>query len=193
MRSDFLAMLLAGCMLIGNVTTKNYFYNFCAGDKFNGLVVANYDRTCSILEKLQYLPIKEMNLNGAYQLATQWLAAVSTDVNGSNRDCKADVALSPYWNGLATLGQKPRKRYLPILFVWWATRQNDAEGYGDVACVELFYPTKKLLQLSVDDPKYIFRKPLAFMNLEELFPGTAPITVFTNYSVDTKSYYPTSN
>jgi len=50
-----------------------------------------------------------------------------------------------------------------------------------VADVELFLPTKKLLQLDVDDPKYILRKPLVFTNLASLFPGTGRVTGFTNF------------
>jgi hypothetical protein len=167
---------------IGTVTTRNYHYCVSQGNKFSNLVVANYDQTCLNYEK-ELLPIKQMNTGEAYQLATQWLAAVSMDVNGLNRDCKAHVALSPHCNGLTKLGQKPRKNFVPIYFVWWTSPQNDAEKYGDVAFVELFSPTKKLLQLGVRDPKYILREPVVFTNLESLFPGTAPITVFTNFPV----------
>jgi len=168
---------------VGSVSTKNYVYYVTKDNKFNELGVANYDQTCLDLKR-QLLPIEQMNTNEAYQLAIQWLAAASMDVNGLNRDCKAHVALSPFWNGLASLGQKPTKRFVPIYYVWWTTPKNDAEGYGGVARVELFSPTKKLLELSVDDPKYILRKPLVFTNLESLFPGTAPITVFTNFPVN---------
>jgi len=41
----------------------------------------------------------------------------------------------------------------------------------------LFLPTKKLIQMSVHDPKYILRQPLVFTNLSSLFPGTGRITV----------------
>jgi hypothetical protein len=170
---------------IGSVTTKNYAYFVTKDNKFNELVVANYDQTCLNLER-QSRPIEQMSTNEAYQLATQWLTAVSMDVSGLNRDCTAHVALSPYWNGLTTLGQKPSKNFVPIYYVWWTSPKNDAEGYGGVARVELFSPTKKLLQLSIDDPKYILRKPVVFTNLDSLFPGTAPITVFTNYPVNTR-------
>jgi hypothetical protein len=170
---------------IGSISTTNYVYYVSQGDKFNGLDVADYDQTCSSLEE-QLLPIKQMDTDGAYQLATQWLAAVSMDVKGLNRDCKTHVALSPYWNGLDRLGQKPRKNFVPIYFVWWTSPKNDTEGYGDVACVEFFSPTKKILQLTVRDSKYILRKPLVFTNLDSLFPGTAPITVFTNFPVNTR-------
>jgi hypothetical protein len=116
-----------------------------------------------------------MNTNSAYQLASRWLAAVSMDVKGLNRDCKVHVALSPFWNGLVHLGEKPQKQFVPIYFVWWTSPTNDLEGHGNVAYVELFAPTKTLLQLCVSDPKYILRKPLEFTNLDSLLPGTAPV------------------
>lgn len=167
---------------IGNITTKHYMYGIEQGDKFSNLVIAHYDQACLNYEK-QSLPIEQMNTNAAYQLATQWLAAASMDVKGLNRDYQVHIALSPYWNGLATLGEKPRKQFVPIYFVWWT---NDPKGRGSVADVELFEPTKTLLQLSVQDPKYILRKPLVFTNLAALFPGVAPI--YTNYPV--KTTYP---
>ena len=165
---------------IGSVGTKNYAYGVTEANKFSWLSVANYDQTCLDLKK-QTLPIEQMDTNAAYQLATQWLAAVSMDVNGLNRDCKAYVALSPYWNGLTQLGQTPRDNFVPIYFIWWTSPKNDAEKFGDCVDVELFLPTKKLLQLHVRESRYILRKPVVFTNLAELFHGTAPITVFTNF------------
>lgn len=164
---------------IGFVATTNYTYYVSRGDKFSGVTVANYDQTCSRYMR-QSLPIKQFDPNAAYQLATQWLAAIHMDVNGLNRDYRVHVALSPFWNGLATLGEKPRKQFVPIYYVWWT---NDRDGRDGVADVELFEPTKTLLQLDVQDPKYILRQPLVFTNLAALFPGSAIVS--TNYPVKT--------
>jgi hypothetical protein len=171
---------------IGSISTTNYVYCFTEDNKFNELDVANYDRVCHNLRR-QKLPITQIQTTTSFQLATQWLAAASMDVDRLNRECEAHVALSPYWNGLTTLGQKPRKYFVPIYFVWWTSTENDAEKYGDVAYVELFAPTKKLLQLGVREPKYILRKPLVFTNFASLFPGNAPIRVFTNFPVNTNT------
>lgn len=159
----------------GTMSTKSYVYYVSCGNKFNELGVANYDHKCFELRDHGTLPIKQMNTNAAYQLATHWLAAASMDVKGLNRDCKAHVALSPFWNGLSRLGEKPQRQFVPIYFVWWTSRTNDLEGHGNVAYVEFFTPTKTLLQLSVSDSKYILRRPLAFTNLDSLLPGTAPV------------------
>jgi hypothetical protein len=160
---------------IGSVTTKHYSYYVSQGNKFNELDVANYDQTCLKLRDQGTLPIKQMNTNAAYQLAIHWLATASMDVKGINRDCKTHVALSPFWNGLVHLDEKPHKRFVPIYFVWWTSTKNDLERHGNVAYVELYAPTTTLLQLSVSDPKYILRKPLEFTDLDSLLPGTAPV------------------
>ncbi|MDE3100106.1 MAG: hypothetical protein KGJ88_11595 [Verrucomicrobiota bacterium] len=164
---------------IGFIATSNYTYYVSRGDKFSDVTVADYDQTCSRYMK-QSLPIKQFDTNAAYQLATQWLSAVHMDVKGLNRDYRVHIALSPFWNGLSTLGEMPRKQFVPIYYVWWT---NDRGGRGGVADVELFEPTKTLLQLDVQDPKYILRQPLAFTNLAALFPGVA--TISTNYPVKT--------
>lgn len=161
---------------LGGIATTNYAYFVSSDYKFNNLCIADYDQTCLNLAK-QKLPIDKIDTNAAYQLATQWLASASMDVGGLNRDCTAHSALS-LWNPIGHLGQKPKISFVPIYFVWWTSPQNDAERFGSVAYVELYLPTKKLLQLDVDGPQYILRKPLLFTNLASLFPGTA--RVFTN-------------
>jgi hypothetical protein len=107
-------------------------------------------------------------------LATQWLATVGVDILGLNRDCEAHVAVS-LWNGFVKLGQMPTNDFAPMYYVWW-TPQNDDQRFGG-ASVELFLPTKKLLQLRVDDPKYVLRKPLVVTNLDSFFPGAGQVTV----------------
>ena len=169
---------------IGVVTTSNYVYRVTRANKFSGLVVADYDEVCLKIRESSSRSVSQMDSNWAhhsYQLATQWLAAVSMDVHRLNRDCKVHIAFSPFWNGLSKLGQNPRNNSVPIYYVWWTSPKNDAEGSGGAASVELCLPTKKILQLSVDDPTYILRKPLVFTNLNSLFPGTGRITVLTNY------------
>jgi hypothetical protein len=103
------------------------------------------------------------------------------DVSGLNKKCKAHIALSPYWNGLTHIGQQVKRHFVPIYFVWWTSPKNDFEKFGDTAFVELFLPDKKLLQLGVRDPNYILRKSVVFTNLASLFPGSAPITIITNF------------
>ncbi|HWY31035.1 MAG TPA: hypothetical protein VNX46_09785 [Candidatus Acidoferrum sp.] len=160
---------------VGSVTTKHFCYFVSKGNKFNELDAADYDHTCLTLRRNGTLPITSMDTNAAYRLAAKWLTATSMDIKGLNRDCKLHIALSPFWNGLTHLGEKPQNQFVPIYFVWWTSLQNDLQGHGDVAYVELYVPTKTLLQLCVSDSKYILRQPLAFTNLDSFMPGAAPI------------------
>jgi hypothetical protein len=95
------------------------------------------------------------------------------DVERLNHDCHVNVAVD------SAYVQAPPGKFVPIYFVSWVP----SNGIGDVASVRLFEPTKALLQLRVEDPKYILREPLIFTNLAALFPGIAPI--HTNYPVKT--------
>jgi hypothetical protein len=167
---------------VGTITTSNYWYGIGRDYKFSGLTVANYDARCFEYRDKYRLPVSQIDTNAAYHLAMQWLAAAGMDVNGLNRDCEARVAVSPYWNGLDKLGEKPREQtFAPIYYVWWRSAKNRADEQDGPASVELLLPTKTLIQLSVDDPKYILRKPVVFTNLAALFPGKA--TIKTNWPV----------
>ncbi len=167
--------------MIGNVRTKHYVYGVAADDKFNSCTIANYDQTCSALQGQSPLPIADLNTNMAYQLATQWLEAVRVDVGRLNHDCKVELQPDDFWNGLPRGAQLTKSNFVPIYDISWLSPRNVKEHYGDVAFLQLYSPTKKLLQFTVGDPRYISRPPLVFTNLASLFPGDAPI--HTNYPV----------
>jgi hypothetical protein len=99
-----------------------------------------------------------MNTNGAYKLATQFLAAVSMDVKALNRDCSIRIAAF-------TPAGKKGENFVPVYWVDWV---KGKEGEGAVASVELFEPTKTVRQLHVTESKYILRRPLQFTNLDSL-------------------------
>ncbi len=167
---------------IGNVTTTNYFYGVGRGCKFSDLTIANYDDYyVKYRDKKFAEPVRAMNTNTAYQLATQWLAAVHMDVKGLNRDCELHIDLTT--DMLPGAEKKARKEITPLYFVSWQSKEKTDDSVGSVAYVELYLPTKQLLQLSVTDAKYILRPPLVFTNLAALFPGHA--TIVTNYPVKT--------
>lgn len=167
---------------IGSVSTTNYTYFMTGDDKFNQVVVADYAAKCFSLEATK-LPISEIDTNMAYELATQFLKAASMDVSRLNKDFECHVALSPGWNSFGRLGQRPKVSFVPIYYVWWTGSAEDVRKYGGLAEVELYLPTRRLLQLRVGDPRYILRKPLTFTNLAALFPGRGRIWIFTNYSI----------
>jgi len=143
---------------LGNITTSNYFYNVGTDFKFSGLTVARYDaRYKEYFDKYQW-PITRLDTNTPFQLATQWLAAVHADVAKLSHDCDGHVAVEPYWNDV-DLGEVPKRKFTPIFCVWWTQKNPINRTKTGTAQVEMFLPTKTLLQLSVDDPKYSLRPP----------------------------------
>jgi hypothetical protein len=161
---------------IGTVATKNYAYCVSLNDSFSYLEGMHQLEDC-----LNYLarytwPVGRINTNAAVQLATQWLADVHMDVAALNRDCSVSATIDTAYV------QAPSGKFVPIYWIAWIPKNGESRCAADV---RLFTPTKALLQLRVEDPKYILRKPLVFTNLAALFPGVAPI--HTNYPV--KSIY----
>jgi len=74
--------------------------------------------------------------------------------------------------------KKTRTKISPIYYVSWLSKGKVQPSAGSLASVELYLPTKTLLQLNVYDSKYILRPPLMFTNLEALFPGNGKITTY---------------
>jgi len=159
---------------IGGVTTKNYAYYVSQGNKFSYLIGTHQlEDSESYLAKYTW-PVSQISTNIAYKLAIQWLTAIHVDIEALNRDCNVTVAVDDAYV------HAPTGKFVPIYFVSWVPKNKESPG---AASVRLFAPTKTLLQLRVEDEKYILRKPLIFTNLSDLFPGTAPI--FTNRPVKT--------
>lgn len=162
--------------ILGSGSTANYVYSFSHGNKFSEVELTAEEQFCRDAGNSP-LPIKQFDTTAPYQLATQWLAAVSMDVAALNRDCEVHVAVDPFWNQLSKLGDKPAKTFVPLYLVWWVPRDHHEV---EAASVELFYPTHKthrLLDLVVSDAKYNVRKPLVITNVAAIFPGTGRVTL----------------
>jgi len=153
---------------IGNVSTKDYCYCVSLDHKLCFVEGTHQDQDALKWIKHYNWPLSRMDTNAAYQLATQWLAAISMDVKGLNRDCEVHIVPDRYWNA----GKPSKKTFVPIYDIYWLSPKNRAEGYGGVALVKLFTPTKTLVSLRVEESKYILRKPLVFTNLVELLSDT---------------------
>jgi len=166
---------------VGNISTTNYIYGVERNYKFNQVTITRIDDVCRDYSEKYQLPLAQLNTNAAYQLATQWLAAVHMDVEGLNHDYEVHVDLDPNWNAVR-MGELPKKQFTPIYYVSWLVKEKPLYSAGGGASVELFLPTKTLLSLNVDNPKYILRNPLIFTNLSALFPGKA--TIITNTQWD---------
>ena len=148
---------------IGNIHTRDYGYFVSIGHKFSYVQGAHQNKDGWQWREQYVWPVSRMDTNSAYQLATQWLDAVSMDVAGLNRDCRVRIRTNAFWNA----GLK-RGTFVPIYDVSWISPQNRAEGYGDAASVSLFAPTRTLISLCVEESKYILRKPIVFTNLDAL-------------------------
>jgi hypothetical protein len=152
---------------IGNVTTRNYTYYLSQGNKFSYLEGTHQDADCRQYQRLYTWPLSRMDTNQAYQLATQWLAAVSMDVAALNRDCS--VVVKPDRDYV----HPPQGKFVPVYYVYWRKRNTQAGRVADVpAGVRVFTPNNTLLQLRVEDPEYILRAPMVFTNLHFLLSQT---------------------
>ena len=168
---------------LGNITTSNYWYFVKRAYKFSDVTVLNIDDRCREYAAKYQIPIKEYNPNAALNLATQWLTSVGMDVEGLNHDYDVRIAVDGYWNNVK-MGDLPKDKFAPLYIVSWLTKGKPPYSAGGGASAELFLPTKTLLSLSVEDPKFILRAPVALTNLAVLFPGKAAIT--TNQPVKVK-------
>lgn len=149
---------------VGNVHTRDYGYFVSRDQKLCFVEGAHQDQDCQKWVAEYQWPRSQMDTNGAYQLATQWLAAARMDVKALNRDCTVVAEPEGFYNQYLSSTQV----FVPIYDVYWQSAKNKTEGYGSVASVKLFAPTKTLVSLRVEEPKYILRKPLVFTNLDVL-------------------------
>jgi hypothetical protein len=145
---------------LGNITTRNYIYFVSVDNKFCEVIRTHYDDELQRLMQKYHKPIWQVNTNAAYQLATQFLASVSMDVDGLNRDCQRTVFICQ--------PDDQNKYFVPNYSVVWSKK----EIIGCVAKVEIFIPTKTLRDLTVNQGKYILRKPLEITNLDFLLSQT---------------------
>lgn len=148
---------------LGEVSTSNYMYSMGEDNKFCCLELLDQVKALRSWSKEYRWPLSRENTNAAYQLATQWLDSVSMDVAGLNRDC--DLRVSPIILNRSSTNDV----FFPAYWIIWT---KGGWGHGSVAYVQLFLPTKTLIQLVVKDSKYILRKPIVFTNLTELISET---------------------
>ena len=81
------------------------------------------------------------------------------DVASLNRDCQVHIIAH------TAKGKTNDTHFVPLYWVYWT---KGAQRQGSVASVELFAPTRTLVQLRVEDPAYILRKPLQISELNSV-------------------------
>ena len=140
---------------IGTISTSNYLYAPFAG---RGFVVVRRDLEQEEMQlRAECLsPANQIDTNAAYQEAVQILQKANIAVNVLNEDCRVRV--------MTSVPEGQTNRFVPIYWVTWSEK-NDGRLPGG-ASVELFEPTKMILQLQVLGPQYIFRQPLMITNLD---------------------------
>jgi len=135
---------------LGNISTTNYTYYVSVGGKFSFLESTqrkNLNTWFQALETRYHWPISSNDTNAAYQLATQWLNAVSIDVSALTRDCRVSIR--------SWMPRGPTsKEFVPLYWVSWG------RDHEPVALVEFLLPEKKILQLRVEKSEYIHREQI---------------------------------
>jgi hypothetical protein len=160
--------------MVGTVQTENFVYYVSLANKFSYLEGTHQLEDCRKYLAAYSWPVDRVDTNSAYELATQWLEAAHMDVRALTRDCRVSATVDTAYV------EAPPGRFVPIYWITWIPKDGSSPCAADV---RLCLPAKALLQLRVEDPKYILREPLVFKNLAALFPGVAPI--HTNYPVKT--------
>jgi len=163
------AMFLAS----GTVTTSNF--TFGLGDTKNRVNVhrfkiKNEDSIFELYPELAATP-SLIDTNGAYQLATQWLSAVSVDVLALERKQKLNFFQWFFWGNPGDLPKDhwtynapttTNKTMLPIYDVKW--------GEGDTPAVKvtILGSSRELLELQINDGSFSTRPLLVISNGLEL-------------------------
>jgi hypothetical protein len=112
-----------------------------------------------------------INSNGAYQLATQWLAAIDVDIGALEKKYGSQMKVEQafIWNqpSLDVYHHPPgdtNKTMLPIFNVTW----GHGVKYEYAAQVRILGTTKELMGLTLGDSSLSRRPPLVITNAKEL-------------------------
>jgi hypothetical protein len=153
--------------VIGGFTeTTNFCFYFRGGNLWS--VVNRVQH----MERFDLYPVwaktpSLINSNGAYQLATQWLASVDIDVNALGKNYKPKIEQAFFWNQPGLNVQHPpgdtNKTLLPIFNVTWGTNWANYPGQ-----VRILGTTKELMELRVGDSTLSRRPLLIITNAIEL-------------------------
>lgn len=144
----------------GTVSTSNYTYCVSVASKFSFLVKSSLQKGYLELKDQYLWPIDRVDTNLAFQVATQYLKALSVDVSALNRDCSVSVTFY-------TPNGKASGDFVPVYWVTWQSKKPDPAGRG--ANVEIFLPRKEIRQLHILNQEYLLREPLRVRS-----PGSSP-------------------
>jgi len=156
--------LAEGMKAVGNITTSNYTYFVSIGNKFSFLVRTRLEAEEAEAHAKFLSPIRELDTNAAFQLATRFMTSAGMNMTALNTNCHISIQ--------ASLPEGTNSQhFVPLYWVNWIENGTDQKGG---ASVQLCLPTQTLLQMHVNKPEYILRPALVFTNLEELLSQTNP-------------------
>jgi hypothetical protein len=159
----------------GGITTSNYHYFASVGNRLTwvdpnfGPDAIQEQKYMESLWRRYAMPVSQMNTNAAYAMATQWLAEAGMDLQGIERDADR-VEVMAFERGT---------RFVPVYVVAWqrlathrAMSVDMPPTFESIASVRLVSPERRLLQMRVNQLKYVRRKPLLLPNRDKLLLET---------------------
>jgi len=149
-----------------------------------------------------------LDTNSAYQLATQWLAAVAVDVTELERKFPAVVFHLRARNRDADGRRLPGVANIPLFMIGWGDepmnpllREKKHElnrpmpqrppSSSSPVFVEILGTTKELLELKINDPSFLKRPELQIKNADELLGPLPPPRHFVEELLGGKITYET--
>ena len=129
------------------------------------------------LHPYEKLPLRELqwkqsrltsliNTNEAYQMATNWLMAISVDLPGLECKFPHSVDQRFFYPDATGLDDPPDKRkrifLLPIFHVYWGDKENPA------VLVSIYGPTKEMLGIYQNDDSFSLRPRNLLTNVDSL-------------------------
>jgi hypothetical protein len=172
---------------LGHLQTKEFVYSFPGNDE---MVFTNRSGSTRFLEhgKLAYVMKKEpfqtygssiaeryaklaslpsnIDTNGAYRLAREWLNAVDVDIAALERDYRPLVVQEAYYDAPLTpkkanaLPTKEPTKKLPVFDITWGGPNES----GPPVWVQILGTTKELLLFRMEDTRYSRRPPIVVSN-----------------------------
>jgi hypothetical protein len=164
----------------GTLETDKYSFVFFKSGRLRQIIRINKFGEASPreLQKKLVAMSSMVDTNGAYQLATKWLAAIDVDVQALERHFHPSIQQTFFYpdaTGVSDISRKgQRKVLLPIFHVSWG------DAGKPVIIVSIFGPEKELLGIRQDDDSFSGRPIELLKNVPDLL--AIPDSTFTNYS-----------
>jgi hypothetical protein len=163
----------------GSLQTTNFAFTFHEGRLHSIIrldVLHGPEPLRDILDRLSQQAAL-VDSNGAYQLATQWLAAASVDVETMVKKYPAEISQRRYAANAPredqTLPKLGKEKLVPVYDVKWRDTSQPEYIAGAIK-VAVLGTSKQLLALDIGDFSFSVRPPVVVANAAELNMVDAP-------------------